>query len=95
MKKTAESVAEEVRALKRMLGRVGAAINKYAEIATRNVGKKNMTGSGEISESHKALFLKTNKLLKTVRGPLDMAISHFENVSISRLNPLPGKELKM
>jgi hypothetical protein len=92
MEKTPESVAAEIAALRHSLSEVTAAIDKYAEIATQNVGNKDSTASGDVSESHKALFPKTSKLLTTVRGPVDMVISNFENVRIpSNARPLTGK----
>jgi hypothetical protein len=92
MEKTPESVAAEIAALRHGLSEVTAAIDKYAEIATQNVGNKDSTASGDVSESHKALFLKTSKLLTTVRGPVDMVISNFENVRIlSNDRSLTGK----
>lgn len=92
MEKTPESVAAEIAALKHSLMEVGDAVDKYAQIATQNVGNKDSTASGEVSESHRALFLKTSKLLTTVRGPVDMVISNFENVGIqSNDRPLTGK----
>jgi hypothetical protein len=81
MERTAESVAAEVAALKQALKEVSAAIDNYSEIATRNVGNKDARASGEVRKSHKELFLQTNKLLTTVRGPVDTVISNFENVS--------------
>ncbi|KAE9370157.1 hypothetical protein N431DRAFT_343662 [Stipitochalara longipes BDJ] len=79
MEKTPESVAAEIQALKRSLSEVSTAIDEYAEIATRNVGNKDTKATGEVSESHKGLFLKTHALLATVRGPVDMLISNIEN----------------
>lgn len=80
MEKTPESVAQEIASLKRMLASVSEAIDSYAEIATKNVGKKDLEALGEVSESHTSLFMVANELLRTVRGPLDMVFSHFENV---------------
>jgi hypothetical protein len=92
MEKTPESVAAEIAALRHTLSEATAAIDKYAEIATQNVGNKDSTASGEVSESHRALFLKTSKLLTMVRGPVDMVISNFENVGIpSNDSPWTGK----
>jgi hypothetical protein len=82
MEKTVDSVAAEIAALKHSLREVAAAINKYADLAVQNVENKDVTASGSVSQSHKDLLLKTNNLLRTVRGPVDMVISHLENVSI-------------
>lgn len=78
---TAQSIAERVASLKGMLSQVSTAIDHYAEIATKNVGARSIAQSGEIAEAHTALFMETNKLLRGVRGPLDMVFTHFENVS--------------
>lgn len=49
MEKTADSVAAEILALKHSLSEVSAALEKYTEIATRNVGWKDAKYSGELS----------------------------------------------
>lgn len=82
MEKTTESVVGEIAALRQALKDVSTAIDNYAEKAIQNVGNKSAEASGEVSELHKALFLKTSSLARTVRGPVDMLISHFEDVSI-------------
>jgi hypothetical protein len=84
MNKTAESLAHEIATIKQLLSRVGAAVDVYAEVATKDVGQKSSSGPGEVSEKHTALFMETSQLLRTVRGPLDMVFSNFENVSRAR-----------
>jgi hypothetical protein len=84
MEKTPESVAAEISALKQSLSEVSTAIDAYAEIATQNVGNKDSKALGEVKESHKALFLKTNALLMTARGPVDMLMANIEKVSTQR-----------
>ncbi|RFU31747.1 hypothetical protein B7463_g4589, partial [Scytalidium lignicola] len=79
MERTPESVAAEVAALKQSLSEVTAAIDRYAELATQNVGNRDVTASGGVSQSHRDLYLKTSKLLRTVRGPVDMVTANFEN----------------
>jgi len=95
MEKTADSVAAEIAALKHSLTEVTAAVNEYAELAVQNVGNKDVMASGSVKQSHKDLFLKTNKLLRTVRGPVDMVTAHLENVStqlpiLTRIRILPS-----
>ncbi|KAM3065358.1 hypothetical protein ACMFMG_011519 [Clarireedia jacksonii] len=79
MEKTAESLAQEVAAMKDMLSKVSTAIDVYAEIATKNLGRKDINSSGEVSEKHVNLFMATSNLMTTVRGPVDMVFSNFEN----------------
>jgi hypothetical protein len=81
MEKTESAVAEEIAALRQTLSKVSSAIDSYAEIATRNVGDKSIAASGEVNEAHTALYMEARELLTTVRGPVDMVFSHFENVS--------------
>jgi hypothetical protein len=90
MEKTAESVSQEVAALKQILAQVSAAIDNYAEIATKNVGQKSIEASGEVSDLKTVLFMETHKLMRTARGPLNMVFSHFENVRspLNRMEPL-------
>lgn len=80
MEKTAESLAQEIAAMKDMLSKVNTAIDVYAETATRNLERKDIKSSGEASEKHVDLFMATSKLMRTVRGPVDMVFSNFENV---------------
>ena len=92
MERTPESVAAEIAALKHSLSEVTAAIDRYAEIAAQNVGNKDSAAAGEVLESHRAMFLKTGKLLTTVRGPVDTVIANFENVGIPfNARPLTGR----
>lgn len=81
MDRNAESLAQEIAAMRHMLGKVSAAIDVYADRATKNVGQKDITAVGEVTETHTALFMETSKLLRTVRGPVDMVFTNFENVS--------------
>jgi len=80
MEKTAESLAQEVAAMKDMLSKVSTAIDVYAETATKNLGRKDVKSLGEVSEKHVDLFMATSNLMSTVRGPMDMVFSNFENV---------------
>ncbi|PQE33396.1 O-methyltransferase protein [Rutstroemia sp. NJR-2017a WRK4] len=79
MEKTAESLAQEVAAMREMLSKVSTAIDVYAETATKNLGRKDVRSRGEASEKHVDLFMATSKLMSTVRGPVDMVFSNFEN----------------
>ena len=81
MEKTPESVAQEIAAIRQSLKEVSAAVDRYAEIATKNVSQAGTTAAGEVSESHTALFMESHKFIRTARGPLDMVFSHTENVS--------------
>jgi hypothetical protein len=88
-----DSVAAEIAALKHSLSEVAAAVNEYADLTVQNVENKDATASGSVSQSHKDLFLKTNNLLRTVRGPVGMITSHPENVSILTSGLNSGKKL--
>lgn len=81
MSKSVESLQQEVAAIKQLLSSVGAAVDAYAEVAIKNVDKPSSSDAGEVGEKHTALFMETSKLLRTVRGPVDMIFSNFENVS--------------
>lgn len=95
MEKTADSVAAEVAALRQSLSEVSAAVDRYAELATQNVGNKDVTASGDVSQSHRDLYLKSRRLLQTVRGPVDMVISNFEQVRTWELKLVRFKSLIM
>jgi hypothetical protein len=82
MERTPDSVAREIEAIRHALAVVSAAVDRYAEIATQNVGQTSPTDSCEVGASHTALFMETHKLLRVARGPVDMVYSHFENVRV-------------
>jgi hypothetical protein len=81
MNKSAESLQQEIAAIKQLLSSVGAAVDAYADVAIKNVGRTSISDAGEVAEKQTALFMETSKLLRTVRGPVDMVFSNFENVS--------------
>lgn len=81
MHQTAESLAQEIASIKQLLSRVSAAVDTYAECAAKHVDGNSASAAGEVGEKHTALFMETSQLLRTVRGPLDMVFSNFENVS--------------
>lgn len=81
MEKNPESVAQEIAAIRQSLKEVSAAVDKYAEVATKNVSLAGTVAAGEVSEYHTALFMESHKFMRTARGPLDMVFSHTENVS--------------
>lgn len=83
MAKTESLAAEEIAALKQTFGRVGSALDFYAETATRNAGEKSNAASGEVSSARTKLFMEAHTLLRSVRGPVDMVYSHVEAVSKS------------
>jgi hypothetical protein len=82
MNKSAESLQQEIAAIKQLLSSVGAAVDTYADVAIKNVGgQTSISDAGEVAEKQTALVMETSKLLRTVRGPVDMVFSNFENVS--------------
>ncbi|OBT66502.1 hypothetical protein VE03_03651 [Pseudogymnoascus sp. 23342-1-I1] len=83
MEKTPESVAQEITAIRQSLKEVSAAVDRYAEVATKNVSLAGTVAAGEVSESHTRLFMESHKFMRTARGPLDMVFSHTENSSHS------------
>ncbi|CAD6445816.1 f8921658-439b-4469-aae0-2ac0945003d8 [Sclerotinia trifoliorum] len=79
MEKTPESLAQEIAAMREQLNKVSKAINAYESVATGNFDKKDTQSKGEISQKHVELFMETDRLMKKVRGPVDMVFSNFEN----------------
>jgi hypothetical protein len=77
---TPEMAAQENAAIQKALEDVTAAVKTYAEVSLANAGKAGITEAGEVTESKLSLQLKSDRLLKTVRGPIDMVVSHQENV---------------
>ena len=88
MEKNADTLAQEIAAMKDMLSKVGAAIDICAGKATKNLGQKDPIALGEVNETHTSLVMETSKLLRTVRGPVDMVFTNFENVSKLGHSPL-------
>jgi hypothetical protein len=94
MEKTPEIVAQENAAIQQALEEVRLAAEQHAQVSTKNAGKTGITESGEVSESHRELFLKSHKLMRAVRGPVDMIFSHFENVRTQSLQRSPITHLE-
>lgn len=94
MEQSPESLAQEIAIMREQLSKVNKAIDLYESVATQNLGKKDTQSKGETSEKHVDLFMETDRLMKAVRGPVDMIFSNFENVSLilsfcqEMLNPL-------
>lgn len=82
MEKTPESLAQEIAAMREQLSKVSKAIDVYESVATGNLDKEDTQSKGEISQKHVELFVETDRLMKKVRGPVDMVFSNFENVSL-------------
>lgn len=82
MEKSPESLAQEIASMREQLSRVSEAIDAYESVATQNLAKKDIQSKGEISQKHVELFMETDRLVKKVRGPVDMVFSNFENVSL-------------
>ncbi|TEY83831.1 hypothetical protein BOTCAL_0024g00400 [Botryotinia calthae] len=79
MAKSPESLAQEIASMREQLGRVSETIDAYESVATQNLAKKDTRSKGEISQKHVELFMETDRLVKKVRGPVDMVFSNFEN----------------
>ncbi|KAF7871817.1 hypothetical protein EAF04_003924 [Stromatinia cepivora] len=79
MEKTPESLAQEIACMREQLSKVSKAIDVYESVATGNVHKKGIQPRGETSQKHGELFMETDRLMKKVRGPVDMVFSNFEN----------------
>jgi hypothetical protein len=77
---TPEMVAQENAAIREALEDVTAAAKAYAQVSTANAGKAAIVEAGEVTASKRSLQLKSQKLLETVRGPVDMVMVHQENV---------------
>jgi len=73
---TPEMVVQENAAIQKALEDVTAAVKAYAQISSANAGKAGIIEAGEVTESKLGLQLKSDRLLKTVRGPVDMVVSH-------------------
>lgn len=82
MEKSPESLAQEIASMREQLSKVSEAIDAYESVATQNLAKKDIQSKGEISQKHVELFMETDKLVRKVRGPVDMVFSNFENVSL-------------
>lgn len=82
MEKSPESLAQEIASMREQLSRVSETIDAYESVATQNLAKKDIQSKGEISQKHVELFMETDRLVKKVRGPVDMVFSNFENVSL-------------
>lgn len=80
MANTPETIAQQNTAIKQALEETNALAERYSKISSRHADTS-IQEPGEIGEVHTALSLQTAKLLRTVRGPVDMIFSHFENVS--------------
>jgi len=72
MGSTPESVAQRNAAIAEVLKEVSTSAEVFSKISGNEA-------SGIVSEAHLDLVLKTMKLLRTVRGPLDSVYAHFEN----------------
>jgi hypothetical protein len=68
IEKRPESVAIEILADKQSLSEVGAAVDAYAKITTRNVGNKDSKALGEVSESNTASIFKGQWPFDTCNG---------------------------
>ena len=77
---TPEMVAQQNAAIQEALEDVTAATKTYAQVFSANAGKAGIVEAGEVTASKRSLQLKSQRLLETVRGPVDMVISHQENV---------------
>ena len=73
-------VAQENAAIQQALEDVTSAAKTYAQISSANAGKSGIIEAGEVTESKRSLTLKSQRLLQAVRGPMDMATTHQENV---------------
>ncbi|ESZ91778.1 hypothetical protein SBOR_7848 [Sclerotinia borealis F-4128] len=76
---THESLAQEIATMREQLSKVSQAIDIYETVATRNLIREDIKSKGETSEKHVKLFMETDRLMKAVRGPVDMVFSNFEN----------------
>ncbi|TGO27260.1 hypothetical protein BPAE_0045g00590 [Botrytis paeoniae] len=79
MEKSPESLAQEIASMREQLSKVSEAIDAYESVATQNLAKKDIQSKGEISQKHVELFMETDRLVRKVRGPVDMVFSNFEN----------------
>ncbi len=80
MATTPESVAQQNAKIAEVLQRVSKASDIFTDVASKNAGLTGLEVSGAVSEAKTTLVMETQKLLSTVRGPLDSVFVHFENV---------------
>lgn len=80
MANTPETTSEQNAAIKQVLEETNALAEKYFKISSKHANG-GIQEPADIGEVHTALSLQTAKLLRTIRGPVDMIFSHFENVS--------------
>jgi hypothetical protein len=78
--KTPEVVAQENAAIQVALEDVTSAAKAYAQVSSANAGKTGITESGEVTQSKRSLYLKSQRLIQAVQGPVDMIFSHQDNV---------------
>ena len=95
MANTAESIAQQNAPIQQALKETSALAQEYSKISSKYADATGIRESGEVSQAHTALFLQTAKLLRTVRGPVDMIYSHFENVRISVPNNITTVSLRL
>lgn len=73
-------------AIKKALEEVGTAANEFYKLSARQPEENDpAVGGGELTVANTVLFAKTMNLLRAVRGPVDMLLAHFQNVSILRM----------
>jgi hypothetical protein len=80
MAKTPEMVAQENAVIQVALEDVTSAAKAYAQVSSANASKTGITESGEVTQSKRSLYLKSQRLIQAVRGPVDMIFCHQENV---------------
>lgn len=81
MAKTPEMVAQENAAIQEALEDVTSAAKAYAQVSSANASNTGITESGKVTQSKRSLYLKSQRLVQAVRGPVDMIFCHAENVS--------------
>ncbi len=75
-----ESIAQQNASITEALQKVSEAADVFANVASKNAGLTGLEPSGTVSEAKTTLVMETQKLLSTIRGPLDSVFVHFENV---------------
>lgn len=80
MAESPEQTAQRNAAIKQQLATVIALAEQYERISTQNAGKTGIEETKQVTSAHTALCAETQKLLRTVKGPLDSVWSHIENV---------------
>ncbi len=82
MATTPEEAAQQSAAIRKALQELNSAAEAYMKISEQNVGKKDLSYIGEVSEAQVELATTIRKIDRTVRGPVGMIWGHLDTVQL-------------